>query len=80
MFTSNLIFAYFGPETVLPVTSIVATVVGVFMMMGKTSLYWMLSSVKRAFRFCLRRGPETPTQTPHATTARSTTPEAAETP
>jgi hypothetical protein len=78
MLTSNLLFAYFGPETVLPVTSIVATVIGVVMMMGKTSLYWIFSSVKRAVRFCLRLGPETPA--PHATPARSATPEAAETP
>jgi hypothetical protein len=76
--TPNLVFAYFGPETVLPVTSIVATVIGVVMMMGKTSIYWVFSGVKRAVRFCLRRGPET--QQPHVTPARSATPEAAETP
>jgi hypothetical protein len=33
-----LILAYFGPETVLPMTSVVATVVGVFMMFGRNTL------------------------------------------
>ena len=33
----DLIFAYFGPETVLPMTSIVATVVGLVMMFGKNT-------------------------------------------
>jgi len=31
------LFAYFSPETLLPVTSIVATVIGVVMMGGKTT-------------------------------------------
>ena len=77
MAAPNLIFAYFGPETVLPVTSIVATVIGVVMMMGKNSIYWIYSSVKGAVRFCLRMGPET--TAPHAPPARSTTTETAET-
>jgi len=32
------ILGYFGPETVLPVTSMVATVVGVLMIMGRHTL------------------------------------------
>ncbi len=38
MTSSFVIFAYFGPETVLPMTSIVATVVGLFMMFGRNTL------------------------------------------
>lgn len=34
------LLAYFGPETVLPATSIIATVVGVVLMMGKNSIRW----------------------------------------
>jgi len=40
------ILAYFGPETVLPATSIVATVVGVILMMGKSSLQWCAGLVR----------------------------------
>jgi hypothetical protein len=32
---SDLIFAYFSPETLLPVTSIIATIAGVMMMLGR---------------------------------------------
>jgi hypothetical protein len=38
MMTSTLLFAYFGPETVLPVTSIVATIAGLAMMFGRHAL------------------------------------------
>jgi hypothetical protein len=68
MLTSSVVLAYFGPETVLPVTSIVATVIGVVMMMGRNSLRWTFEAVKRAALFCFRRG-STPSKTPapHAT-------------
>ena len=32
-----LLFAYFGPETMLPLTSVVATVIGLFMMFGRNT-------------------------------------------
>ena len=35
MMTSFILFGYFGPETVLPVTSIVATIAGFAMMFGR---------------------------------------------
>jgi len=38
MVSLYVVFAYFGPETVLPMTSVIATVVGVFMMFGRTTL------------------------------------------
>jgi len=83
MLTSFVVLAYFGPETVLPVTSIVATVIGVVMMMGRSSLHWMFAGVKRALRFCFRRGSE-PAKTstspaPHAISARAEKQEAVET-
>jgi len=51
MFTSNFIlFAYFSPETLLPAASIVATVVGVVMMMGRGSWRFLVLSFRRGFR------------------------------
>ncbi len=38
-----MLFAYFGPETVLPFASILATVLGVVMMFGRMSLRMMWS-------------------------------------
>ncbi len=38
-----MIFAYFGPETVLPLASILATVFGVVMMFGRLSFKMMLA-------------------------------------
>jgi hypothetical protein len=43
MFDSYLVWAYVDPVTVLPVTSIIATVLGVFVLCGKN----VLSSVGR---------------------------------
>lgn len=69
MLPTPLLFAYFGPETVLPVTSIIATVVGVVMMLGKGSALWMVGRCKAAINFCLRRpparGPRLSPTTPH---------------
>lgn len=36
-----VVLAYFGPETVLPMTSVIATVVGVFMMFGRNTLRFL---------------------------------------
>ena len=53
-----LILAYFGPETVMPMTSILATVVGVFLMFGKSLIrlgtYWA-----RRATLGMRRGKST---------------------
>jgi hypothetical protein len=35
------IFAYLGPETMLPMTSAVAGVIGVVMLLGRGSLRWV---------------------------------------
>jgi hypothetical protein len=42
-----LVFAYFGPETVLPMTSVLATIAGLFMMFGRTT--WRLLFRRRWF-------------------------------
>jgi hypothetical protein len=36
-----MIFAYVGPETLLPMTSLVAGVIGIFLMLGRGSLRYM---------------------------------------
>jgi hypothetical protein len=36
--SSQVIFAYFSPETLLPVTSIIATAAGLFMIFGRNTL------------------------------------------
>ena len=43
MITSFLLFGYFGPETVLPVTSIVATIAGLAMMFGRHTFRLIMS-------------------------------------
>ncbi len=37
-----MLFAYFGPETTLPVVSAVAAVAGFVLMMGRVSKDWIL--------------------------------------
>ena len=44
----ELIFAYFSPETMLPATSIIATIAGILMMLGRGSLRYVLRLFKRA--------------------------------
>jgi hypothetical protein len=41
----SLIFAYFGPETTLPLTSAIACVVGALMMFGRAGLQFCLRSI-----------------------------------
>jgi hypothetical protein len=45
----GFLFAYFGPETVMPVTSILATAAAVVMMFGKTILRFTLGRVRTAW-------------------------------
>lgn len=44
------IFAYFSPETLLPATSIVATVAGIMMMLGRGTLRFLVRSSQRGSR------------------------------
>jgi hypothetical protein len=41
-------FAYFGPETMMPVASVIAAAVGVVMMFGRSILVYVRSLVDRA--------------------------------
>lgn len=51
-----MIFAYFGPETMLPVTSVVATVVGLVMMFGRVALRLSTTAFRRAILRPFRAG------------------------
>jgi hypothetical protein len=44
------IFAYFSPETLLPATSIVATIAGIVMMLGRGTLRLLARSSGRGHR------------------------------
>jgi hypothetical protein len=50
MYTIDPLFAYFSPETLLPVGSIIATVAGVAMMLGRGSLRFLFRAVRRFAR------------------------------
>lgn len=41
MVPTVVLLAYFGPETVLPMTSVIATVVGLFMMFGRNTIRFL---------------------------------------
>jgi hypothetical protein len=47
-------FAYFSPETVLPVTSILATVAGILMMLGRGTLRLIIRAAGQSIRRPLR--------------------------
>ena len=42
-----MLFAYFGPETMMPVASVIAAAVGVVMMFGRNILMYGRSLVER---------------------------------
>lgn len=44
------VFAYFSPETLLPATSIVATIAGIMMMLGRGTFRLMIRSARRKRR------------------------------
>ena len=43
----TVVFAYLGPETMLPMTSVVAGVVGILMMFGRNSWLWAKGIYRR---------------------------------
>jgi hypothetical protein len=50
MYIISPLFAYFSPETLLPVGSIIATVAGVGMMLGRGSLRFLFRAFRRFAR------------------------------
>ncbi len=61
MDSTLVMFAYLSPETVLPVTSILATVAGLVLMFGRNTLKlsarWLRLATKRRTRGQKLRGP-----------------------
>jgi hypothetical protein len=47
---SDFTFAYFSPETLLPATSIIATIFGILLMLGRGSLRYVVRLSKGARR------------------------------
>ena len=45
-----LVFAYFSPETILPLTSIVATIVGGAMLLTRGSIRFLFHCIRSALR------------------------------
>ena len=50
MRTSEFILAYFSPETLLPATSIVATIAGIVMLVGRGSLRFVIRTSRAGNR------------------------------
>jgi hypothetical protein len=50
MYASPFILGYFSPETVLPLTSIVATIAGAAMLLTKGSLRFLFRCLRAAIR------------------------------
>jgi hypothetical protein len=70
MFHPYLVLSYFAPETIVPVTSIVVTILGFSMMLGRSSVGLLLS----CFRLLARRGRTEGMIAPHARIADRATP------
>jgi hypothetical protein len=62
MHAIHVVLAYFSPETVLPVTSILATVLGVILMFGR---YTFRLVTKRARAILLREVRDRGERSPH---------------
>ena len=45
MFVTMVVFAYVSPETVLPVTSVLAALLGVVMMFGRTTFRFIVQKI-----------------------------------
>jgi len=45
----SLVFAYIGPDTLLPVTSALAGVLGVFLVFGRNTVHFTLQRFRRLF-------------------------------
>lgn len=56
-----MLFAYFGPETMMPMTSVLAVVAGVFMMLGRQAFTFARLGLRKLGRMVgLVKTPEPP--------------------
>lgn len=70
MSTPDILFAYFGPETFLPLTSIGATIVGILMMFGRHIHRMAARAIRLAFR---KKAPAVSVKKPHFEMSRAVT-------
>lgn len=62
MFSTLAILAYFTPETMLPLSSVIATVVGFGLLVQRSSIRFVVGLFRAAFR---RRSTGTSVKAPH---------------
>lgn len=62
MFSSLGMFAYFSPETMLPLTSLIATIAGCAMLIKRSSIRFVIHCFRAAVR---RRRPGIDRHAPH---------------
>lgn len=55
-----MLFAYIGPETMMPVASVIAAVAGVFMMFGRSVVSFGRGLVRRVWPGSSRKPPSKP--------------------
>lgn len=62
MLSMSMLFGYFSPETMLPLSSVIATVVGFALLVKRSSIRWVVHCCRAAFR----RGSNSPNvKAPH---------------
>jgi hypothetical protein len=66
MFSMLPILGYFSPETMLPLSSVIATIVGFGLLIKRSSIRFIVGCCRAAFR---RRGPRSSVGAPHFTVA-----------
>jgi hypothetical protein len=55
-----MLFAYIGPETMMPVASVIAAVAGVFMMFGRSAVGFVRGLARRVWPGSSRKPPTKP--------------------
>lgn len=62
MLMTFAVLAYFSPETMLPLSSVIATVVGFALLVQRSTIRFVVGLFRAAFR---RRASSTPSKGPH---------------
>jgi hypothetical protein len=62
MFSSTLFFAYFSPETMLPLSSLIATIAGFALFLRRSSMRFVVHCCRESLR---RLRPDARSNSPH---------------
>lgn len=65
-----MLFAYFGPETYLPLSSTLVAIVGFLLMCGRQSLRWVGHGIGSIFRLFRPKSPTSSVPAPHVLSRR----------